>query len=56
METKTNENTIKITLDVGERTAELLELEAKDNRRSRKSQMELALEKHGERYEKRIES
>lgn len=53
MKAKTNDKTVKITLDISTRTAELIEKEAKNNRRSRKAQMELELEKRGLFYENR---
>lgn len=53
METDTPMDTVKITIDVSRKAADLLAQEAKENKRSRKSQLELAVEKHAERYEKR---
>lgn len=43
-------NTIKITIDITRPAAELLSQEARENKRSRKGQLEIALEKHAERY------
>jgi len=45
--------TVKITIDVTKKAAMLLAQEAKENKRSRKSQLEIAVEKHAERYERR---
>lgn len=53
MDADTTMETIKITIDITRKAADLLTQEAKESKRSRKSQLELAVEKHAERYEKR---
>lgn len=45
--------TVKITIDIPMRVSEILKQEAALNRRSRKKQLELAIEQHAERFERR---
>ncbi len=47
------EDIVRITIDVPRKIATILELEAAENKRSRKAQLELTVEKHAERYARR---
>ena len=45
-----------VTIGLPKRIAKLLTLEASDNKRSRRAQIELVLEKHADKYSKKKES
>lgn len=49
----TSTELIRITIDVPLSVADWLEYEAKENKRSRKAQLELTVQKHVERYARR---
>ncbi len=52
-----NDNTlIKVTVDIPKRVADVISLEGKDNKRSRKAQVEFILERHAEKLERKAEA